>query len=56
MAEEQSPDLVRDQELTDDTLREGLRMDGQMDGWTEGQRDCWLAGWLYGRAGEEINE
>lgn len=42
MAEKHSPDLVRDQELTDEALQESLRMDGQMDGrQTRGRMDEW---------------
>lgn len=48
MAGEHSLHLVRGQELIDDMLWEGLRMDGWMDGWIDrGTAGC-LAGWMDG--------
>jgi len=42
------PELVRNQELIDDALQEGLRKEGRMDGWIDGQTAGELASWMNG--------
>lgn len=42
------PELVRNQELTDDVLQEGLRKEGRMDKWIDGQTAGELASWMNG--------
>lgn len=42
------PELVRSQELIDDVLQEGLRKEGRMDGWIDGQTAGGLASWMNG--------